>query len=111
MKIVCSSLDDFLVHLDRGEVYDSTVYLERSRVPINGTSRSATSYEVYFQAAAILNIGEGQALLELGLCCGIDRETSDGGKEGSEEQEHRKRRLQKYCTDNRLLLLPGKLDF
>lgn len=111
MIIRCQSLGDFLKNIESGKVFRNTVYMNRTRDPVNGPKNLATSFDVYFQASAVLDFGEdGLAFLECGELCGIDRETADGNMEGTERQKDLTRELELFCEGNGLSLLPGVID-
>jgi len=112
MRVKCSSVTDFLINLRAFSVYNSIVYFDRTRVPINGTTAgNATSFAFFLNLSAIIDHEDGgQALLECEEECGIDRETMDGGKEGSKRQEALMKELMSFCVEQKLKLLPGVLD-
>ena len=111
MRITTGSIDDFVANLSDADVFRNVVYYERSSRPLNGkTKRDATSFEVYYQTSAVLEFGEGQALLVCGVNCGVDRLTSDGGTEGTDELNRLHEQLKSYCESKGLRLLPGVLD-
>lgn len=111
MKITTSKIDDFIRNLQDTGVFRSTVYYENSSRHLNGkTKRDATSFEVFYQASAVLEFEDGQALLVCGIECGIDRTTGDGGLEGSNERQRIHERLSEYCQSVGLKLMPGVLD-
>ena len=112
MRIVCTDLSSFLANLDGVRAYRDVVYYECSDRPINGKSRhDATSFEVFYQLSTVLEFADGgQALLVCGINCGIDRTTGDGGLEGSASRKVMHEKLERYCSSNKLKLLPGVLD-
>lgn len=114
LKITCNTLADFLTNLRESKfsVFRNTVYVDRNSVPLNGTSkRDATSFEIFLKASAVLEFGdEGQALLQYGESCGIDRMTVDGEAEGSQRRSSWCDQLTQYCEENNLKILPGIID-
>ena len=111
MKIVTTSVPDFLTNLEAGSVWEGRIYYERTSRPLNGKSKQdATSFEVYYQLSCVLNIGEGQALVVCGINCGIDRLTGDGGTDGTDEQRRNHDSVVKWCEAAEVRLLPGVLD-
>ena len=109
MRIVTSTVDDFIVNLLSSEVYRKVVHVDVTKTPINDAE---TSFSVTWQAAALLDFGDGQQLLVCGADCGIDR-LSDGGEfDGSKAAEA----MTKRVHDEWLKLqqgrgiLPGMLD-
>jgi len=112
MRIKCKNLQDFMENLKGATVYQGRVYVNRSRMPVGDNARSSTSFEVFFQASAVINFGDGgQALVESGQSCGIDRLTGDGGTEGSNIGQSLYRSLCEFCEEQGLSIMPGLLDF
>ena len=112
MRIKCENLEDFMENIQDAAVYQGYVYVNRSRMSLNGDARNATSFEVFFQASAVVNFGDGgQALVESGQSCGVDRLTGDGGAEGSDVGQNLYRQLVEFCEEQGLVVKPGMLDF
>jgi hypothetical protein len=105
-------LGDFLANLDGAKVYRSVVHYDRTRVPMGDKhQRDATSFEIFFNASAVLEFDdEGQALLQCGEHCGIDRLTADGGTDGTDRQLVLMERLGEFCNGRSLNLKPGLID-
>ena len=111
MKIICNHIEDFIENLRDAEVFRNVVYHERSDRPLNGKSKlDATSFQIIYQTSAILEFEDGQALLACGLDCGIDRNTGDGGLDGSSARGAACDMLKRFCEEKGLRLLPGVLD-
>ena len=111
MRIVTTSVDDFLANCDNVKVWEGRIYYERSSHPLNGkTKADATSFKVVFQLSCVLNVGDGQALLACGVDCGTDRLTGDGDTEGTEEQKRLFEKVECWCREHNVRLLPGILD-
>lgn len=109
MRIKCSTIADFLQNLDSYPIFNKVVYADRTRRRIDPRG---FSYEVIYQASAVLELGEGegQALLQVGTLCGVDRETEDGGIEGTAQQTKYHDELIRFCEVRELKLLPGMID-
>jgi len=113
MRITCRNMDEFLMNLKGVSVYRKSVHFDRTSKPMGDKhQKDATSFEVYLQASAVIEFedGEGQALLQHGEYCGIDRHTGDGGLEGSDNQTELIQQLEEYCEKNDLVLRPGLID-
>jgi len=112
VKTTCYSIDDFLTNLKAHRVYNRMVYFERHVLPLNGTNgQNATSFELSLQLSAVITHREkGQSLLDCREYLGVDRYTLDGGREGSEAFEEAMKTVMKFCTEQKLTLLPGVLD-
>ncbi len=112
MRITCHSVADFLVVLEGEKVYQKTIYVNKTKRPLNGnTPRDATSFEVVFQASAVIDYSDGgQALVECGEICGIDRESDGGEWDGSEAEASLRDSIQKFCKEQNLTMKPGILD-
>ena len=111
MRITTKSIPDFLANLETGTVWEGRVYYERSSRPMNGrTKHDATSFEVFYQLSAVLGVGDGQVLVVCGVDCGIDRLTGDGGMEGTEEQKRLHVKVERWCEEKGIKLIPGVLD-
>lgn len=111
MRIVTTSVDDFLVNCDNGIIWERRIYFERSSHPLNGKTRAdASSFRIVYQLSCVLAIGDGQALLVCGVDCGTDRLTADGDAEGTEELKRLHERVEGWCGANGVRLLPGALD-
>ncbi len=111
MKITTSIIPDFISNLKSAGVFNNVVYYETSKHQLNGkTKRDATCFDVVFQASAILEFKDGQALLVCGVDCGVDRHTSDGALDGSAESHRLLTVLKEYCDSRGLVLMPGMLD-
>ncbi len=109
MKITCSTVGEFLENLDAAEsVHRATVFYNSTSRPLN---EAKTSWEMYYQLSAVLLFSDDtQALLEMGVICGIDRDTADGGKDGSLKGEALHNLAKAHCDQNKLTMLPGILD-
>jgi len=111
MRIKCGNLDDFLENLRGESVYNATVYVDKTEHPLNGTSPQAcSSWDVYFQASALVTRDEDAALVECGVYCGIYSTTRDGTTEGRDRAAQLRTLLREYCDASGLRLRPGLMD-
>jgi len=114
MRIKCYDMDGFIENLwgDDLEVHRRVVHVNRNRVPVGDSPRNPTSFEVYLQGSAAVVYNDGaQALVEYGEFCGLDRMTADGGMEGTTRADDLVRRLEVFCKERSLEIMPGVLDF
>lgn len=114
MRIACVDFDDFIENIHEQNLYNDSVFVSKSRRSLNnGASiREATSVQVILQLSAIIDYADGgQALLECGIDCGVDRLTADGDTEGSATLKDLCDRLKAYCDERELRIRPGLLDF
>ena len=113
MKIQCQIIQDFLDNLRDADVFQKRVYVNKSYQPLNGDNpRNATSFEIFFQASAVLQFEEGgEALLECGQSCGINRLSQPGTYEGSTTYTKRCNELSVFCNEHDLKIMPGVLGF
>lgn len=109
MRIRCSCLGSFFENLESGEVHRNAVYFERTRTPVNDGPNPVT-FELVLHTSAILVFSKTDALCEASEYCGIDRETADGTREGSERMDCLHNQLKAFCKEHSLRLLPGILD-
>lgn len=114
MRVACQTVDEFIECLKADpNVFQDTVRVTIARRPLNGDRRDATSFEVVFQASAVVEVdAESQYLLEVGIACGKDRSDAGGEElEGSEVAAALKEQVQAYCNERQFRLLPGLIDF
>ena len=112
MRITCLSIEAFIKNMEGNDIFNETVFVNESMHSLNpGKSvREATSVMVVFQASTVLEFGDdGQALLECGMECGVNRLTADGSTEGTEEKERIRSRLEDYWRSRDLRIKPGLL--
>lgn len=116
MRINCYSVSDFLKNVDGQIIFHNTIYehWKQTRIP------NSNSWEIIYQLSAIVDWMDGsQALVVCGVNCGIDRNTADGGKEGSVERQNLHnsvvdyvKRVNSVLNDpaNGIRLMPGVLE-
>ena len=111
MRIQCQSVQAFLENLEGQKVYQKTVYVDKTRHAYGDDDRKASSWDIIFQASAIIEFeDEGQALVQLGVDCGVDRKSDGGEYNGSEEADVRRDTIEAFCKENDLTMRPGILD-
>lgn len=111
MKIVCYSLEEFLINLEDCDAFLGIVFVNRILSPVEGQGREATSLEANFQATTLIRFSDkSEALLECGEMCGMDRHTADGELEGTERMAVLYDRLKKFCDSKGITIKPGLLD-
>ena len=105
MRIKCTSVEDFLVNLDRAAVFEQAIYVDYSEEDLSEVSKN-----LFLHASAVLVFpGGGQGLLQCGVHVGVEREGD--GDEVRQARDTLKDQLQEYCNRSTLLLKPGILDF
>lgn len=109
MKIECRSVDSFLANLRVAPVYGLSVWLDKTRRPAGG-KRDAAAFEVAVHASAVLELGDGQALLLYGEECGMDWEDQGGDLSGTARCEEVSRAIVEFCEGAGLVVRPGVLS-
>jgi len=112
MRIECHSIEDFLENLRDQTVFQKTVYINKTaRSLTDEPVRKSTSVEVIIQASAVIQYdgGEGDALVECGESCGVDRTTGDGDLEGTNTFVILNGQIETFCDQNGLTIKPGIL--
>jgi hypothetical protein len=120
MKIECSAPKHFFENLHGEHVFRQTVHIDKSLRSLTGEPvRESSSVEVVLQLSAIVqyfninkdgdDVLEGDALVECGWSCGVDRYTGDGGLEGTLELERQVEKVHEFCKKNGLRARPGLL--
>lgn len=112
MRIQCDTVEDFITNLTGAVVLSRTIFVNNAKQSLNdtGSVREATSVEVGIQVSAVIQFDEeGEALVECGETCGIDRLTADGSLAGTERFDFLMRGLQSFCSSNGLSIRPGIL--
>jgi len=123
--VICQTVEEFVENLNaEQDILQKTVYVSKTRTPVDGDKRSAAKFRVTFQASAIVNIvttpqclkealeveDGGQYLLEVGCDCGVDYEDASQDFEGSEEADRLKAKMVAYCEGRGLSVRPGIID-
>ncbi len=112
MRIQCNNVSEFITNLEGQKVHQNVVFVNRTKHSLTEQPvREATSVEVILQLSAVIQYpGEdGDALVESGESCGIDRHTADGELEGSERYNILLRGLEAVCKERGLTIKPGIL--
>lgn len=112
MRISCQTVEDFLKNIEGETVYQDTVFVEKTRTSMNGSSpRDATSFQVYFRIGCVLEYADsGQSMIDCVEDCGIDRHTCDGDLSASERCESLRMKVEEVCQKSGLRVRPGMLD-
>ncbi len=109
MKIECYSVDSFLANLRAAPVYGRSVWLDRTRQP-SGGRRDAAAFAVTVHASAVLEVGDGQALLLYGEACGVDWEDQGRDLSGTCRCDDVVRAIAEFCEGAGLTVRPGVLS-
>lgn len=107
MRISCFTVDDFILNLKSASVRNGVVYVNRIAEPLNGSKKDATSFDVVFQASAVIN---EEDIIDCGEYCGVDRYAADGDAEGTSRLELLYDLLCQFCQDNGLTVRPGVIS-
>jgi len=111
MIIKCNTVEAFLENIKGSDLFQEIVFIDITSRGMGDNQRSSTSFEIIFQASTIIQYGEGdQALLQMGLLCGIDRHTGDGGLEGTEKAIMCRAQIEEYCAEHDKKVKPGILN-
>lgn len=107
MRITTNSLQDFKGNLDGNTIALGRVFVDR----VDRAETDHTKVAV-LQASAIVELDDNaQALVQLGMECGVDEHgIADAVKDGSERRNLLYADLKRFCEENGLRLLPGILD-
>ncbi len=115
MKVECDTLDDFLANLEAensGKVYKDTIYVNKISSPLdNQDKRKAVRFLVVLRVSTIIDMGDGEYLLNMEEECGIDYNDASQEKEGTEVCDVKEKRLKEFCECNGLKIRPGVVDF
>ena len=112
MRIQCNDVQSFIANLEGQTVHQKTVFVNVTKHSLTEEPvREATSVEVFLQLSAVIQYpGEdGDALVESGESCGIDRYTVDGALQGKEQCDHLIDLLRVFCDQSGLMIKPGIL--
>lgn len=113
MRVVCGTVDEFIENLQNGdgEILQNTVRVSRTRNPWDDNKMEEVRFDVVFQVSAVVDMGEdGQYLLEAGERCGTDYEDSTKEMAGSDRATVLRRKIEDYCGEAGLTVLPGVID-
>lgn len=106
MRITCETLEDFLENLTGHEVYQDTIWVNRTTKRVD----SLVTDSAIEASAVIVRSDESEAIIQWGQDCGHDLDTADGHRNGTEKQVELYTNLQAYATPRGLKLLPGILS-
>lgn len=108
MIITVVSLDDFILRLSKAtEILEDAVSVNVIRKPL-----SEATYEVLFQASAVVRVNETtEYLLQFGTKCGLDFEDQSQERDGSKTAQAMMIALQKAAEKQGYSTLPGVIGF
>lgn len=111
MRVICTTLDDFIANLRMeppSAVLQQAVRASVSSRPLDGDKQKAVKFNVVFQASAVVNLDDGgQYLLDYGEDCGIDYRDSSQEFVGTQRANELKIKLTEFCDDQGLKIRPG----
>lgn len=113
MRVECHTLEEFIEDLSMrmdaegpGCVFQGMV---RATVRERASSDGGRKF-IAFQASAVVEAGEGQYLLQVGVDCGVDYTDSTNERPGSEAAAGMKGVLKDFCSKRGLIIGPGKIE-
>jgi len=109
MRVVVHSVEDFVenlevYHIDR--IVEKTIWMDQTRRRI-----SEVKFIVNLQAMCVVDIQDGQFLLQYGEDCGADYEDSELELKGTDSANEKRDRLEEWCKLRGLMTKPGVVDF
>lgn len=106
MRIVCHTIGAFIENLIDRNVFEKTVWIDRTKQEIN-----ENKFLVNFQASAVIMLGkDGDILLQYGEDCGYDHTDGEVSCAGTEQMEKGRKQLVEYCRSVGLIVKPGVVD-
>ncbi len=105
MRINCQNIDAFITNIRGAKLYNGKIHYDRTYVDETEFSRT-----VIYDLTAIIEYGQGQALVVCAILCGVDRFSEDGGRDGSDVANEAHGLIMEYCKQNNLEMLPGIID-
>lgn len=111
MRIVCETVNDFIIHIKETPVHLNTIYVNKTvHSATNEPVRKAMKTSVGIQVSAVLCFeDDSQSLIEAGETLGNDYHTSDASKEGTELFDAYMQDLYNVCNEKGLKIRPGLL--
>jgi len=110
MQVVCETVGDFIEHIEDGKIWQSTIFINRTRKPVGGDKFNAVKWEVCLQASAVVQIDEeSQLLLQYGEFCGYDYTDASAESKATERADGLLGQLRCVCEDKGLKIKPGIL--
>ena len=114
MRVVCNSIDEFLLDLEthnNGCLHQNAIRCSVSKNPVDGNKRDAVRFAVNIQFSAIIMNGpEDQYLLEAGEDCGFDYKDTTQEYIGTEEADRLKSKLESVCKRRGWVIRPGIIE-
>jgi hypothetical protein len=110
-------MDGFITNLNN-QIEDGGLSLVRNAVHFSLTRRGldtqdlhrAIKIQIVVHASAIINIDDGQFLLDYGEDCGIDYCDGTNEKSGSSKAQELRSQLETFCIQSNIRMLPGVVD-
>ncbi len=109
MLVTCTTVEGFLKNLataDAGDILSKAVWVEISYREIDEVRSMAN-----FQASAVVAIGDGEYLLQVGVDCGVDYNDASQELKGTAEAGQLMRMIDEFCTLKGLEIRPGVIGF
>jgi len=109
MRVVVHTVEDFLQNLNGclpSAIVEKTIWVDQTRRKV-----SEARFLVNLQASCVVDIKDGQFLLQYGEDCGMDYEDSEPELEGTKSAEEKREALNSFCKYRGLSVRPGIVDF
>ena len=114
MRVVCTTVDDFLRNLESEgptQILQGVVRINVSSMPSDGNKRESTIFSVVLQASAVVGLPEGgEYLLEVGIDCGNDYTDDSHEYKGTRAAGKARDLIEAKCEKLGLEVRPGIID-
>lgn len=111
MRVVCSTLDDFLEDVKCQAQTPDMVLQNCIRVSISKREHGMAKKIVVLQASAVMLLESGgEYILEVGVECGTDYEDATQEMNGTKESERLKAKINEVCKELGLVVRPGLIQ-
>jgi hypothetical protein len=113
MKVACETVDQFLDNLEYvgpSGLFESTVWVNINRRPLDGSRRDALKFDVTIQASAVIRKDGDEYLLVVGEVCGRDYEDSTQEKTGSARATDLRSKIVEVCGSKGWSVRPGSVS-
>ena len=110
MTVTCDSLDDFITNLrveGPDAVFKHNVYVCTTKSPAGSDGRSSVVFDITMHASAIIEIADGQYLLEFAEACGRDINDATQRQDGTNKAATMRKKLSEFCDDFGFSIRPG----
>ena len=110
MNVTCYTFLDLKINLEHIIYSDDMFNGDCIRYSIEQSNVNEFSATIVFRVTAVIDVRDGQYLLEFMESTGIDHFTADGEASGTKAAEARLRELAEIVKSEKLKLLPGVIS-